>query len=930
MLHPALHRGSVSPYKVIEESDFGGLATKDAPLVPRRNAVVSENVSYHNRRIVKALGDVAVLDNAVGAKQIETFSTNTDWTGGVLESGAGNYVPIEAESDDEKTGKGLHVVAASRRVSQAGVGTASMEKTYSTALVLGQPAGDPFDAGFDAGFGQDPLLVERSGDIFHVWRKPLALAATVTGYQLRLRFETSSGNYFQVVLAGTGTGEERLEFATATGGVGLYRRVRRYLFTKTGTPDWASIGKIRFELEVTAGTGTITVAIDNLYHSPGLVQDLFQFRRSVPPNALSKEEYAVSAGQLYRNDGKHWVLSGLRLEPQALVNSITNQDRRFLADGVTSPQKIMPDGTIYRMGIANPPKQVRVTQIANGQLATQKVYVIVKFFSKTTGIESGVDDRVGTYVSLTGPNAGLRVSNIPVSVDPQVTHVRLFLRAENFSNAVFYRASGDVDGEVANGVTTFDVTSAVTEIELFEVMDEDTDYPAYLVDAGNPTPITGTVAAATSSTITLAADAPSTDNALNGVTIKITGGTGADQRREIVSYVGASKLATLGSNWSVTPDATSTYATVPVAAPIVREGHPLFFAEHGGYMMTVLAERPSVLRFSQFRQPEYWPLDDEIPLGEDDNDVITAVVSGRNTALAFKRDAVFPVTSVGEPAGLIASSSIAERGAVGQRAVWRVADDIYWANESGIYWFDPALRLRHATYEAQPTWDGLWDPNRQDRMVAVELRSKSQVLLFGASSGSLPNNRAWVVNYRRWEGGRYQRQPSYDTSIYTTGADVATAVEDMADAHRTWFAREGVVYQIDMGVSRDGRGFKMRHRTGLWAPTMGGKLVCRWPWLDVAAKVSGDADLVVDVFYAGAIVADASTLADLQGQSAPLGSFVLGTSALGSGAYVYKKLRLKPRRARYVQFEVSHDGRAEVEVLSLNPHYQPTTVHGNF
>lgn len=64
----------------------------------------------------------------------------------------------------------------------------------------------------------------------------------------------------------------------------------------------------------------------------------------------------------------------------------------------------------------------------------------------------------------------------------------------------------------------------------------------------------------TSTTIKLAAGANSTDNIYAGAKISITGGTGSGQSGEIVSYNGTSKVATVRTAWSVTPDATTTYS----------------------------------------------------------------------------------------------------------------------------------------------------------------------------------------------------------------------------------------------------------------------------------------------------------------------------------------------------------------------------------
>jgi len=70
---------------------------------------------------------------------------------------------------------------------------------------------------------------------------------------------------------------------------------------------------------------------------------------------------------------------------------------------------------------------------------------------------------------------------------------------------------------------------------------------------------TGTAQAGAATTITLASGASGTDDAYNGLGIYIKSGTGEGQSRTITDYVGATKVATVGSDWDVNPDNTSVY-----------------------------------------------------------------------------------------------------------------------------------------------------------------------------------------------------------------------------------------------------------------------------------------------------------------------------------------------------------------------------------
>lgn len=74
----------------------------------------------------------------------------------------------------------------------------------------------------------------------------------------------------------------------------------------------------------------------------------------------------------------------------------------------------------------------------------------------------------------------------------------------------------------------------------------------------NGTVITGTASAGAAATITLAGQS-ATNDVYNDMYIYITEGTGIGQVRKISDYVGATKVATVESNWTVEPDNTSVY-----------------------------------------------------------------------------------------------------------------------------------------------------------------------------------------------------------------------------------------------------------------------------------------------------------------------------------------------------------------------------------
>lgn len=72
----------------------------------------------------------------------------------------------------------------------------------------------------------------------------------------------------------------------------------------------------------------------------------------------------------------------------------------------------------------------------------------------------------------------------------------------------------------------------------------------------------GTAQAGAAGTITLAASASATDDAYNGMIVLIGSGAGYGQWRLVSDYVGATKVATVASNWATTPDSTSAYVVL--------------------------------------------------------------------------------------------------------------------------------------------------------------------------------------------------------------------------------------------------------------------------------------------------------------------------------------------------------------------------------
>lgn len=102
-------------------------------------------------------------------------------------------------------------------------------------------------------------------------------------------------------------------------------------------------------------------------------------------------------------------------------------------------------------------------------------------------------------------------------------------------------------------VTAYDgaTRTATLDSPWDKVIPDDTSFYSLTVE--------GTAQGGTTTTITLAADASSTDDAYRGMSVEVTGGAGAGQTNNITAYDGKTKAATVTVAWTTPPDNTSTY-----------------------------------------------------------------------------------------------------------------------------------------------------------------------------------------------------------------------------------------------------------------------------------------------------------------------------------------------------------------------------------
>ena len=109
-------------------------------------------------------------------------------------------------------------------------------------------------------------------------------------------------------------------------------------------------------------------------------------------------------------------------------------------------------------------------------------------------------------------------------------------------------------------------------------------YKAYVTAVQNQT-ISNTIVAATASTITLPNTFSSANDAYKGVDVTVTSGADAGDIRTIASYNGVTKVATLNTNWTVTPSANDAFTMLFNTADI----ETLVAANKSSYPATISA-----------------------------------------------------------------------------------------------------------------------------------------------------------------------------------------------------------------------------------------------------------------------------------------------------------------------------------------------------
>lgn len=157
-----------------------------------------------------------------------------------------------------------------------------------------------------------------------------------------------------------------------------------------------------------------------------------------------------------------------------------------------------------------------------------------------------------------------------------------YLTVQKLGAGSAYEAGARTTVLVPSGVTAQmfpTISLSVKETDVVKVyllgLAGDTTTPDIATEVWDADPLTqfqGVASAGTANTITLAAtNSPATNDLIKGEVLRIRGGTGTGQSRAIIGYVASTKVATVGRNWVVNPDATSAYEVISLSVPRIND-----------------------------------------------------------------------------------------------------------------------------------------------------------------------------------------------------------------------------------------------------------------------------------------------------------------------------------------------------------------------
>jgi len=114
---------------------------------------------------------------------------------------------------------------------------------------------------------------------------------------------------------------------------------------------------------------------------------------------------------------------------------------------------------------------------------------------------------------------------------------------------------------------------------------------------------------------------------------------------------------------------------------------------------------PSNLLFSKQYREGQWPILNSIPVGLDDGDVITSLVSFFDVLVVFKRKSIYVVSGDQEFNFQLQEAQTDNRiGSVNNRCTAVVDNKVFFLSERGVYSFD-GLRVKYESIKIEPIFD---------------------------------------------------------------------------------------------------------------------------------------------------------------------------------------------------------------------------------
>jgi len=181
-------------------------------------------------------------------------------------------------------------------------------------------------------------------------------------------------------------------------------------------------------------------------------------------------------------------------------------------------------------------------------------------------VKSDMVDVAGAAVSTSSAQLGVNVVNIAGAAAAIDANNFLKVDVEDWKGATAPAMTGDAFarlGAPAGASVSADIAAVKSDTGTLVTGVNVTKWSGTAV-AGSIPPDTiftrsNTATAGGANTITLDAGASAVDNFYQNETIYIRSGTGAGQSAVVTSYVGATKVATVGANWATAPDNTSVF-----------------------------------------------------------------------------------------------------------------------------------------------------------------------------------------------------------------------------------------------------------------------------------------------------------------------------------------------------------------------------------